>query len=946
MTATTKKPNEIKKMSESEARAVTASAGLPWSSQGKILWEQWKKNLTIHGQMKTEGTKVNFSRYLKTRNRKSTPKVESILSSDDDEDFFFEGTDAKTARKSPSLEDEIKQAMNAERTKSSVSPTMDTALLNLARTLNGTEEEEEKEDQEARKLSKAIASRHTSSSKVKYRRSAKAASSSRKTVADEISEKEERSDFIDMMSSGASRSNTSSTGSSLCQSNSNDTYAEEEEERWDDYDDEYEKEEDFSESVESSTFGKLASVAMEAVQNNSKHPAKMLQYLSTRSGQDIVLDKLSSCCMDAIHGDHKRCSMKSGGLKCHMAKGCDHFLGIGSEEQYKGLSQLHSQLKHASCDDAASQVLAQCAEEAFNEVADIAISAYEQNMQAEDSSFLEISPAAAKEEDISKISDKDLVSITRNYREVAATPFAAKHSASFATWGDSALKSSKADTLNKANKVVNEVMNWLNDGGGARYEGDIYLGYQCASASLISLIAQMPQNYSNAKDISRASTLVERLLNAVQTTHSTGKFSPELKNYDVTGPARSGRGKRGRFKRFSRRVFKKVAKLTTTNEVGFLKDIIKACYDNYDERLAVKRASQAGSSISDDTKNQIAREMMDDYLTNRAHSEAARIFKAVRGLALGGRHFDNFHLTIRVMAITAAALLMKKSDNYSGFDSSFVKKNLTDSGGFLPEAIESVSDDIRRYSFTRGVAKATIRGAKHTKKGATKFDTGRRKLLKIKGPKIVLTSHIPNPYLTKEDKQLEDHEREFLRRSINDALDYVDAMPNKESYRFVVVIPDQRKFRNPESRKLTTDHAYRWVMQRPAFSVGMDRTDDEENSNVRVNTRRRPAIHKVWASLPPTSAKDLSFDSEERFRFRFYPSTKRLERMDTTPPPVHSSYVDKSGKVVRLKTKRDKKHIHLSHSFDPEDEASDAMLAQLEEHVPPNVTIAFRRAFD
>lgn len=935
-----------KKMSESEARAVTASAGLPWGSRGKALWEQWKKDLTAQGKMKTDKTKLGFSRYVNSRRearpgssaKRLSDKDVSSDDEEDDEDFFFEDTDAEQARKAPSLEDEIRQVVDADRTASASTPTENTALLNLARTLTGTEEEEKQEDQQSRKISQSIAAQNGSMERSKHPRPTTSYSSNRKTVADEVAEKEETSDFINIMSSSTRQK---SKGKAL---HKDDSFWE------NDYDEEEEEDDsDFVDSAENNTFGKLASVAMEAVQKNSKHPAKMLQFLSTRSGQDIVLDKLHSCCMSAIHRDHSKCSMKGGGFKCDMAKGCEHFYGIQSDEEYKGLNQLHSQLKHASSDDAAFQVLAQCAGEAFDEVADIAINAYEQNSNTEDSPYFEISANVSTNKDLSEISNKDLESITHNYQEVSATPFAAKHSPSFATWGDSALKSSKADLRNKANKVTNEVINWLNDGSGARYEGDIYLGYQCVVATLVSLIAQMPRNYSDARDISRASQLVERMLKAIQTSHSKGSLDAELMNYEVTGHARSGRGKRGKLKRFTRRVFKKVTKLTTSNEVGFLKEIIKACYDNYEERLAIKRSSQSGSPISDDTKNEIAREMMDDYLMSRMRTEAARIFKAVRGLALGGRHFDNFHLTIRVMAITAAMLLSKKSSTYGGFDSSFAKRNLTDAAGFLPIAIDSVSDDIRKYSVTRGLAKATRRGVKHGKKGAKRLHKERKKHLKIRPHEIVLSSHIPNPSLSKQDRQLEGHEREFLRRAILHTIGYANEIfgddDDKSIHRFVIIIPDQRKFRNAETRKVTDDHAYRWVMQRPSVLGGIRERKSNDSRN-KVNTYNRPALHELWTSLPPIKAKDLSVDSEDRFRFRFYSDSNRLERVNTEPPPLHSSYVDSDGKVVRLKTKRDKKHIHLSHTFDPEDEQSEEILSKLEEHVPHNVHITFRRAFD
>jgi hypothetical protein len=850
--------------------------------------------------------------------------------------------------------------MIAEKGKSSVA----TGLLNLAKTLNGTEEEEHEEDEEARKLSRAISARHKA-----QRAPHTSTASLRPTALEEEAAKDESSDFISMMPSSSSSSAVSSKkAKERTEQNFFDEVSSEEEEE-DFFDDDEEEEVGESDGSQSTTSA-LASLAIEAVLSNGQHPAKMLQYLSTRDGQDIVLDKLEAGSMKKIHADHKRCS-KDGAFDASSSSeaslGCDYFSGIRSEEQYKGLMELHSQLKHAVSDDAVSSIMAQCAEEAFNYITDVAINAYEKNASDKESPYGAISEHAATERDISKISDDDLKAITRNYQEVAAiASFGAKRSSAFAVWGNKALSSAKSETISEARSIVNNVINWLNDNKhGAKHEDDIYLGYQCAVSSLIALISHMPRNYNTDRDIARASMLAKKMLisitlSANSEADSNGYLDSELLNYNIVSRRGGGRGKRAKLKRFTRRVFKRVARFVTTNQEGFLKDMIGGCSNNYAERLANKRAEQYGTAIADDTKNDIAREMMDDYLTSRARSEAKTLHKAIRGLSLGVSQFDVFNMTMRVMAITASYFLTMKKKTYGGQSSSYAKKNLTDAGGFLPEAVALISNDVREYSVTRGVGKFAKRTGKQGKKAAKKLDKERKKRIDITRPTVVLKSHIPSRDLSSEDKMLESHERDFLRRAILSAIDYSEAAYAQElksgkpwagkqgpkstldkQYDFVVVIPEQRKFRNDSTKKVTTDHPYRWVFETPDPMDAFKRGDD-------VDTLQRPATHEVWVSLPPTDERDLSMDSGSRFRFRYYPRNNRLERMirdSDDAPPTHSSYIDESGRVVRLKTKRDKKHIHVSDSFDPEDEVSDEMLAGLEVHVPSNVSITFRRSF-
>lgn len=978
-------------MSESEARSVTSSAGLPWKAKGKPLWEEWKKS---QGKSPETSTISHFARYVQ-RNREAKP-LEDLSESEDDE---F------------SLEEEIRQSIAAEsrrtnpQQKSLPSPTASgkgstqakdsvaTGLLNLARTLTGTEEEEHEEaDEESRKLlSKAISARHKPSRTLLPKQS-----SLRKTALEEEKAKEETSDFISMMPS-SKRSSASSGGSGKSEKA---TFFDEMADSSSDDDEGGEGSYGQFDSAQDTT-ATLASIAMEAIQSNSHHPAKMLQYLSTRSGQNRVLDHLESCCMSKIHADYKRFS-KTGPFdhasQKMMSKGCEHFSGIRSEDQYKSLSELHSQLKHAASDDVVSSVFAECAEEAFDDIADMAIDAYHHNADAENSPYHPISKNVETEMDISKISDDDLDAITRNYHSIAQ-PFAygLKNANAFAFWGYNAIQeANKENVYEKAKKIVQDVVDYLRDEDkGVDDEHGIFLGYQCAVANLIYLLADISEAQKTDMEKYEMSKRAEVLLQAISTAAykdptEEGHLGGALENFaTVTQLGRTGgrekrtrRRRRGKLReafrsarrgasrgaqRVKRTVSKRALKIVTSGESSYLIDTIQKCAEEFATRKMNKLSKMSEMELSSQTKNEIAKELMQDFLANRVERDAEDLVSALPAIGKGVAPSMVTKYTLQVISITAAYFFTKRTYGYAGRTSDPFKENILDVSGVLPSTMSSLTKKIYGYRPGKALARALKQEAKGTGKAAKKGGKWARKKFKervevttptvtIKGPgksRLSVGAHTPHPDLSAEDKKLEEHERAFLRRAILEAIDYSQVMnaqgistgralvdPSAEpQYSFVIVIPEQRKFRNEGLRKVTTDHPYRWVFEKPSVSSDSDTT---------INTARRPAIHDVWISLPSADEPDFSLHSKGRFRFRFYPRTNRLERMvrvDDSPPPKHSSYIDKEGNVVRLTTNRDKKHIYVSHTFDPEDEVSDQMLSGLEKHVPPNVHITFRRSF-
>ncbi len=965
-------------MSEVEARNIASSAGIPWIARGKGMWNDWADGLEARG-LSPEGNKTGFAKYLQENKSsmgkqkseltstidKGTRDVDGLLSEeslsgeeyDDAGEEYEEDDDLEdydTEEDDISLEEEIRESLARE--SGGRSATVDSGLISLAKALSGTEELEEQERKPSTKGKERADPRIVSDKKSPYS----------PALVDEDAGKEESSDLITVIS----KSQQLSSEAQRVAVEEDDLYE-------DEYSDD-DSEEDFGQfDAAHKTTSVLTSVAMQAVQSNSQHPAKMLQFLSTRKGQDTVLDTLESCCMGTIHADHTRCTKGYMDFDCDMAQGCKHFAGIGSEEDFSGLSELHSQLKHASSDDAVSSVISQCAEEAFDEVAEVATNAYKRNQSektddekesdADGTSFFPVSDRVHEEEDIGALEDTDLDAITRNYKMVRAV--------AFATLATSALQKSQSETKSVAELLVLKIITWFKSPEGKRLEGEINLGFQCTVAILISIIKNAPRGYFDEEERKRAYEFSHLMLNLIDSSSLTKEFDPEFLEYDVPGKARVRRGRRGRFKKFARRLFRKVAKITTPNEFKLLKDVVKGCENNYAIRLsqyASDNPTQQRTSV--DTKNQIAREMMNEYLEARGKREADKMFRAIRGLTLGSGNFATFQMTLRIMAMTAALLLTHSPRPYTETNSRLVQKNLTDRDGFLPDAIAAVNVKIREYSLKklRKKGKGAWKGGKQAWKGGKGAWKGGKRAWKEEAARrksgehdegeqeTVFESAVPHPVLSGEDKKLQPYERDFMKRAVSDALDYADVILLKEhasgkagagkahpkssvpkQFHFVIIIPDGRNFRNQSARKITTGGSFRWVMQTPS-EHWMDRSPA---FNKEVSTHRKPAWHKIWKSLPPFEDAKSAEESQDRFQFRFYPKTGRLERIATEAPPKHSSYQDESGEIVRLKTKRDKKHVYLSDPFTPSDGISKTFLARAALHTPSSVHISYRRSF-
>jgi len=998
-------------MSKGEARTVSISAGIPWHSKGKFLFEDWKK----------EGSTSTFARYLKLHQdaRASNKKsMESSAEEEEEEEIIdFISTSEEDGGLDGNLEEELRAAKRAEKISSSTGTSVATGLLNLAKTLTGTEEEEheEFEEEKSRKLlEKAISKSHkqSRSSSFPFTEASLSKSSLRETAMEEDAAKEETSDFISMMCSSPSTRNSGNLRASGIRRRSSKEkdsvlYSEESEDEYVDYSGKG-KEKDYEELSPDSygqfdsaqdTTTTLALLAMESVQSNSRHPAKMLQQLSTRSGQNMVLDKLESCCMGKIHSDYKRCTNMGGFSSLaekNVAKGCDHFAAIRSKDQYQGLSELHSQLKHAASDDAVSNVIAECAEEVFDEIADLAIDAYEHNEEAHRSPYYYITADAGTEMDLSKITDNDLDAITCNYQQIAQ-PFAygLKNPNAFAFFGFNSIQEPNKDVVfDKAKKIMDEVTEYfLDPDRGLDDQHGIEFAYQCAVAAPILLIEKIASSFKSGDDKHAVGGRAKAILDAVQKSTikdpTAGGYLDDVLNDFPAVPRlgrTGGREKRTRRKRRStlrralrtarkgvtrgvqranRAVVKKGLKIITASESEYLIDTIQKCSEEFATRQANKLATMSEISLTPATKNDIAQEILEDYLPARIEVDAKDLVAVLPAIGKGlVTPVTVAKYTIQVLGITTAYFLTRSIYDYDGRDSEFFRRNIIDPGGVLSKTTRLVEKKVHEY-LGKHLAKGVLGEAKELRKGAKKTKKALKKHVKLKGEvklgglTLTASSHIPHPNLSTEDKKLEDHEREFLRRAVLEAIDYSRAIheqnqpllagkkmlgretnlgiPEKQ-LNFVIVIPEQRKFRNQKLRKVTTDHPYRWVFETPNLPL----------VSGTVNTHHRPAIHDVWVSLPSADEPDLSTKSKGRFRFRYYPRTNRLERMvrvEDTSPPVHSSYIDEEGKVVHLKTKRDKRHIYVSHTFDPEDDVSDQMLAGLEQHVPPNVYITFRRSF-
>lgn len=895
------------KMNESKARQACKNIGIPWNPKGKNGWEKWNKD--VQRTKKFQDNFIGYTDYLKSmkfsesaQRQKNDAKTQTTPIKFKKKNVFFSNT-SKT------------------NSKSNLSP--------LASTLISNEDEDEHEHfkHDAQKKDASPES-HEIKANTQMPAKKKESTIRNKIMSSPVKEKIKPSDlkskskYLQVKPKEPPSSNIHNNDDDVAKNN-------------------------FRDSIDKKIIETSVSMSIQAIQENNLNSPTTLVQLKTKEGQLNLLNQLNECCMKKIHDEYQKTMRNEKNLlpiSC-IDECCQHFVTAKNKHEYNNLLQLHNQLKCSLDDDCVSEVISQCAEEAFDEIVDISINAYEMNKDDKTSPFKKISDDAAENMDITTISRKDLDAINHNYLEISANIFASKLSSAFAIWGNSALHSSKYATLSKAQKIVNQLINWINNGYGSRYEGDIYLGYQSSVAILILIISQMPSNYSSEQDISKISELAKRLLEMIQTSHSIGSIDKELLKYEIIKSPPVKRGKRGKLKKYTRRVFKKTVKLTTTSELKFLKDIIEGSKMNYENRLAIKRAEQIGSIVSIETKNEIAREMLDDYLMNRARQEAFYLFKAIRGLSLGSTTFDILHMTMRVMAITCAEFLTRKSQTYGGFSSQLVANNLINSGGILPEALEALNSDIMMYTI-----KLNPKGMKKLAKDTNKQ---RKKHLKIKTPQIVLSSNIPSLELSQNDKLLNHDEKKFVNSALHNLFNYVEYVNTKKkrnknwkdanigdepknNLEFVVVIPEERKMRNKALVEHNIDYSHNFVFEK-------------KTSETKARSSRLcPVVNEEWLSLPDSFDVDWPKNMHERNKRRFYINTNRLEPVEaisSIKTNTHSTYVDSNGKIMRLRVKRVKPYIHVSHPFKLRNYSTNRAMKQHGSKIPNDVKIYFVRSF-
>lgn len=866
-------------MSESEARTITGSSGLPWAAGGKKLWQDWS------GQMKSEGKDpsqhtgafVTFVRNHITKSSEAASKAacsdeeEDVLpqddigsssvdraleygdslsqDDDDEEDFITGGIPAGT-----SLSDEISQVSKADLAKKT---RQSSGLMELARVLRSSEEEEEEEEEkdplEISATPTSPSPSSTPSSLFEEGGSSTARTSSKESVSEDLFQPPSRRSHLQ-------RSRKKQM-------------------------------EDIDTAHKTTSI--LSSAAMSAVDNNSKHPASMFQFLSTRKGQREVLSHLDSCCMKTSHADFEKCT-KQGGFDCDMAKGCPHFSAIGSEDEYEDMTQLHSLLRQATDDDGISSVIGKAATQHLIQIASIAYSMYKFNGRGRtDEAIAPIRFSVSDDMDVSALSEDDLDAITQNYTAVRAK--------AFATWASKALKNPPSHLLTSSRKLVNTLIEWLNSGDGAKYEGDVYIGYQSIVAYLIAMTASLHRHYRAAKEISGGASdalaaldFIDRSMQSGSVETSPGTFL----DFDVVGSVPVKRGKKGKLKRFVRRGFKKITRIVTSSERKALQAMAKAGHNEYDLLLQSYRANNRTGTVPLATKYEKAREVMDDYVTRKAMENSRGLFNTIRGASMGSGTYDIFAMTLRVMATTAAVLLTSSARSYAAPSDERVRGNLN---AFLNQTKERVRLDARRSIGNKDLDVTQPSTLKY------KYDLSASK---------VMISVTPSHKLQPSDKKLTSPERTFVKTALGKAVRYANVHAANDHF-MTIVIPEPRKMRNPTQQDMSNFHSH--------FNVMRDVT-------VACSNSARAVSH--WKTLPSSEG--------DTFEHMFFHKTGRLQRKNTSPQGRMLRYKTHDGRDSKARVRRTKTAVYLSEEFQPTDTISETIINNI--GLPENLTITFRRS--
>ena len=776
-------------MSESAARVIINQKSLPWGSTGKSLWHEWRAIQREEGNDPADVPAASFEKFVCERvlSEKHMSEEEEEEDSEDmvpasmtytDAGSSFEsmiGNDLDKANAdalsypSMSLEEELRM-------------TSDCSEDLLKQVEDGVEEEEEEEEKEEIIHSSGLIG--NSSRMIGTRTITK------NKYEEEADEGEDLMRFARKISESPQNRKKKVRG---------------------------ESEEDLDQLLISgqvmseSLIGKV----LQDVLDFSKKPVHALHKMVSKSGQQLLKDQISSCCLK----------------KSKMNDSCPHFKksSMGDEDRttLDAASNILSLLMHAERDDSISSNISKESTRAFEDIRNMAY--HISTIPSSERTFAFPSAVVAASYEVKqmdktpvhKINSLQLTAIEKNYLFSQST--------AFGTWGVHIIQNRETpqDLLNSATTLSKNVALFLEDpkkGKTYDYEG-IYVGYQAVIGYLIGLLRHLhknlPKELPTRKDVANVSS---DALEQFRKTIEQGTFIDTMFNFEARGMV-SGKKKRGRkIKKLARKGMAKATKLMVKSTLNVLKTVIFNASEEYKKALNEEEQKTRVRVLPAKEKQVVVLDKVlgsDDDTPGYVHAAAMKGAKRIGLHAFGKTKladedlFLSYDRTILAITATLGKMVTSYGGKYVPINDSYVKNNIIK---FLVDAQRDVA----------GESKHAVRDVNLS-------------LIPIRSS----ISSSPSTSI------LSDEEHDALVESMISIRDFISNDEKAHGYRrtgsspeweFVVIIPHSDKL-NEKNKEKTYDNIHQYIFESknkkwtslPDSSGSRTRAEHDGASNVFVD---------------------------------------------------------------------------------------------------------------
>ena len=398
---------------------------------------------------------------------------------------------------------------------------------------------------------------------------------------------------------------------------------------------------------------------LQDVMEYSKKPIHALHKLTSKSGQQMLKDQISSCCLK----------------QAKMDASCPHFKDerIEGRTPLDAASNILSLLTHAERDDSISSNIAKESTQTFEEIRDMAY--HMSTIPSSERTFSFPSSAVAASYEVKKLDKTPVHKINSIQLTAIEKNYLFSQSTAFGTWGVQIIqkRSTPRDLISTAQKLSKDMVQYLNDPkNGQKYDyPGTYVGYQATVGYLIGLLRHLHKNLPpgspTRKNIANVSS---EALDHVRQMIKDGSFHSDFFKFEARGMV-SGKKKKGRkIKKLARKGATKGIGVLVDSTSKVLKTVVFNASEEYKKALNEEEQSSGARILPAEKKQQVVLENVlgpDDDTPGYVHAEAMKGAKSI-GLRAFGKSkladadlFLSYDRTILAIAATLGKLVTDRS---------------------------------------------------------------------------------------------------------------------------------------------------------------------------------------------------------------------------------------------------------------------------------------------